>query len=432
MEENTSERFGLEPQQYERMYWEEDIPVKNITKGIGRWLLGMSVLLFAGIVMAAAIIKYPDQIEMPFVLRSDQKGDIYTFPFDVYIREVFVQPGQSVQKGEPLMRIGSPEIAAMLAELSSQSSKSEAFHSFTESAYNRQRDILDKQISQLRTRREQVEKELNLVEARWLGNASTLQFNMNDASERLDADKQLYSEGIVSRQAMQEKQKEFEMATDALDAAETAYKRDQLALETTLRETERDIQSAELEISRLSFEKGARSEELKGDLTASQSLITSVFGNHIVEDGSVILLSPDKAVVSFVFDGAAEIDPGVIALKLNRSHKANYAFVKCPPSYRGKIGTGMKANMKVASFPYYEWGVVEGEVAYASLAPDENGAYNVHLSLDHQNRMEGMLFAGLDGKAVIVLEEKTILEYFFRNLSKVYYDIAEGEFMASE
>ena len=98
----------------------------------------------------------------------------------------------------------------------------------------------------------------------------------------------------------------------------------------------------------------------------------------------------------------------------------------------GKVDVGMKANLKVASFPYYEWGTVKGHVDHASLAPDENGEYNLHLSLDELNRLDGMLFAGLDGSAVIVLEEKTILQYFFRRVSKAYHNASDGAFMAVE
>ena len=432
MDENTTDQHGLEPQQYERLYWEEDIPVKNITRGVGRWLLLVCLVLFVGIMITAAVVKYPDQIELPFVLRSDDKGDTYSFPFAVYVREVFVQPGQTVEAGQPLIRITSPEIAAMLADLSSQSSKTDAFESFTESAYSRQKDILNKQIAQLRTRHEQLKDDLDLVEQRWAVNASTLRFNENDANERYEASKQLYADGIVSRLEMQEKEKALEIARDALDAGKTEYERSKLALDASIRDTEQAIQSTELEISRLAFEKGARSEELKGDLGAAEGQLESIFGQHRVENGSVILLSPSSAIVSFVYDGESAVAPSVTALKLSTSRQADYAFVKCPPSFMGKVDVGMKANLKVASFPYYEWGTVKGHVDHASLAPDENGEYNLHLGLDELNKLDGMLFAGLDGFAVIVLEEKTILQYFFRRLSKAYYSTRDGAFVAEE
>jgi hypothetical protein len=81
----------------------------------------------------------------------------------------------------------------------------------------------------------------------------------------------------------------------------------------------------------------------------------------------------------------------------------------------------MKVHLKVSSFPYYEWGVAEGRVNSKSLSPDEKGEYNIQVTLEDQNRLEGQLFPGLDGSAVIVLEEKTLFQYFFRRLSRGYH-----------
>ena len=60
----------------------------------------------------AIFIKFPDQVELPFVLKSDQSEEIYRFSYPVYILEDYQKQGSKVSKGQKLMRITSPEIVA--------------------------------------------------------------------------------------------------------------------------------------------------------------------------------------------------------------------------------------------------------------------------------------------------------------------------------
>ena len=61
---------------------------------------------------------------------------------------------------------------------------------------------------------------------------------------------------------------------------------------------------------------------------------------------------------------------------------------------------------------------MQHHIRQISLTPDEKGDYNLDIALDDP---------GLTGTAVVVIEEKTLFQYFFRNLKKQYRRFMEGD-----
>ena len=429
MENPIEKKYQLEPQQYERLYFEEDIPLTDISRGLGTKLLIIGVSLFILALVVANVVKYPDQLELPFVLRGNNPEQVYTFPFPVYIREVYVKPGEPVIAGQPLLRLTSPEVASMIAEFEGRTAKKETFQTYTGSSYQRQRDMLDQEILQWEAKSNQLESDMKLLDQQWASRVAMLDVVQKEAQDHYETAQKLFKEGIVSRFDLQEKEKLLAQARDNKSNSESLYKRDRLSIETNIQQAKQSIASSRLEKSKLDFDKATQSGDLESEATAARDVIESIFGPYHIEEGSVVLLSPGDHRVSFVFEGDDEIHSGMTVLKLSQGNKAEFAFIKCPPSAAGKLQEGMKAKLKVASFPYYEWGVVEGTVATRSISPDENGEYNLQVNLDDLRRLEGKLFPGLDGTAVIVLEEKTLFQYFFRSLSRAYHYTADGDFM---
>lgn len=430
MENHIDNQYELEPQQFERLYEEEDIPLKDLSRGMGPKLLGVAIALFIIVFAVANVVTYPDQIELPFVLRGNNREQVYTFPFPVYIKEVFVTSGESLQANQPILRLASPEIAALISDLEGRTARKTTFETYTGSSYASQLEMLDKQILQMQARIVQLQSDIDLHDQQWKSRASMLDLLLSDAKDQFETSQKLKAEGVISRLALQEKEAAYAQARDSRSNGESLYQRERLNLQAQLEETKQSMASAKIEKSKFEFEKSARSGDLDSEAAAANTLIQNIFGLHRIENGSIVLLSPGEQNVSFIFEGDGEIGAGMTVLKLNQTVKADYAFIKCPPAFAGKVREGMKTHLKVASFPYYEWGVAEGTVRSRSLSPDQNGEYNIQVSLDQMKRLEGLLFPGLDGSAVIILEEKTLFQYFFRSLSKSYHKLAGSDVIA--
>ena len=79
------ESHDLEPQQYQRMYWEEDVPLQDLRKKLLRYSWWLGLILFAVFIALSFLLKFPDQFELPFVFKRDQAEHIYRYPYPVYL-----------------------------------------------------------------------------------------------------------------------------------------------------------------------------------------------------------------------------------------------------------------------------------------------------------------------------------------------------------
>lgn len=95
----------------------------------------------------------------------------------------------------------------------------------------------------------------------------------------------------------------------------------------------------------------------------------------------------------------------------------------------GKIRRQQDCYLKVASFPFYEWGTLKGKTTAISAAPGEKGEFNVKVDFATNTSLQPLLQAGLTGQAVIIIENKTLLHYFFRSTAKAYHQFANGDFI---
>ncbi|MDX1479720.1 MAG: hypothetical protein R3301_18535, partial [Saprospiraceae bacterium] len=247
-------RYGLEPRQYERLYWEEDIPVKDITRGLGRWLFGIGLLLFAVIGVVSAVVKYPDQVELPFVLRSTGPEEIYKFPFAVYADELLVDAGQPVTSGQVLARITSPEIVRMINAVEGSESREGTFRTYGEAGFAQQQAALQREINAHRSRIAQLEEDLTLLEQSWIGTRTALEFAVDDARDRWHTAEQLLSDGVISRQDAQSAEKALKDAEDDLNAEEAAWRRERLDILTTIDELREKVTSLGILRTRIGLE----------------------------------------------------------------------------------------------------------------------------------------------------------------------------------
>ena len=72
------------------------------------WLKVVSVLVCLGLA-ALFLVPVPFRVEGKFILRSDEVAYL-TAPYDGYIREVLVRPGDVLQKGAPLLRLDTNDL----------------------------------------------------------------------------------------------------------------------------------------------------------------------------------------------------------------------------------------------------------------------------------------------------------------------------------
>lgn len=416
-----AETEDLEPQQYERMYWEEDVPVKDVRKNALRQLVYIGGLLCAVFLVIGMFVKFPDQVELPFIIKSDQTEEVYRFPYPVYVLEKYVKPGETVRREQRLARITSPEIAALVSSYLEAEQNLLNFSNQKLLSILKQKELITTEIMQNENKIRETRYEMSVLENTWESNRERLQFEYDEAFEKYEANKKLYNDRVIARFTFLEFEKKKIVASDSLTSQEQKYKKVKFNLNSLLNQYLLEDSSLQVELSKLAIDSKYDSVSLSNQLELAENKIRNTFGDFELQAGDLALKAGRDGTVSFLFEGEKEVAAGSILLKVIGSSPAMYAWVKSPPSLIGKIAKNEQVVLKVASFPFYEWGAARGHVDNLSLTPDENGHFFVKVAIDDFGKLNNLVQLGMNGDATVIMQERTFYEYFFRKVKKAYF-----------
>ncbi len=412
----------LEQQQYARLYWEADVPLRDMSTRLLRRLLLIASAIFAAMIATAYWVKFPDQIELPFVLKNEEQEEVYKFPFPVYLLEQYVQTGTAVKPDDRLLRITSPEIVALLGQYRANLLDSTNLTGPKQNSLNIQRDILRSRLMENRAAIEADTRQLDLVRQTWIAHETELRAKLQDATDKAMAYNRLYETGnIVSRFDMSDKESLRKEVENKLQQEKLRFEKESLRLQTSIEQAQIDDNRIKSELAKIEADYQVTNAEITGSLQLARRQINDLFGNCDLAEGSVVLKSGIAGSVSFLFEGEKQIGSGATLLKINKGDPSVFAFLKCTPDKIGKLRQGMSCHLKVSTFPFYEYGSAKAHVNMISHTPDEEGLYNLYLALDDPGQLKGLLQPGMNGTAVLIIEEKTLLQFFFRELKRQYH-----------
>ena len=293
----------LEPQQYERIYWDEDVPVKDVRKSALRKLVYVGGGLCLVFSILAIFIKFPDEVELPFVVKSDQSEDIYRFSYPVYILENFQQPGNKVVKGQQMMRITSPEIVTLVNGYIEAERNLQIFSSQKILSVQKQREIISTRIRKNDSRINEREHELAVLDSTWKSNAARLQYENDDAAQKHEQNKKLFEEGHISKYDLIESETKKLKAADALTSARQEYQKAKFNLSSMNVQSMLDNNSYGEELGKLAIDTKYDSISLVNQFELAKNRIRNTFGDFILSDNDLILIAKGSGTVSYIFDG---------------------------------------------------------------------------------------------------------------------------------
>lgn len=218
-------------------------------------------------------------------------------------------------------------------------------------------------------------------------------------------------------------------AQTALANAQIAYTNKQAALKSEIAELQLAKTSSHSNTDKIRADERSTEFQLKSASDNTRQMVENLFGNYEIDKGSLIIKSKMNGRVAYLSDGELEVKASVTLLKISTQDSPTYGFIKCPPSVVGKIHRQQDCYLKVASFPFYEWGTLKGKTTEISAAPDENGEFNIKVDFATNTQLQPLLQTGLTGQAVIIIDNKTLLNYFFRGAAKNYHQFIKGDFI---
>jgi membrane fusion protein len=331
------------------------------------------------------------------------------------VTHVWVQDGQAVKQGEPLIEISSEQASAALGDthaLVGQQLDSQRAH--LQADLHTQQQVTEQQGSALRDKASLLRAELDQIASQL-----TIQKKQADGAEALlERILPLGKQGYVSAFQIQQQQ------STAYDA-QTQYK----ALLRQELDTRQQLDATEQQLQQLPLDAATKRSDTERQLA---EIGQSVAQNEAQR--AVVIRAPRDGVVSAVlFKEGQMVEAGQSTLSLLPTGSDMQAQLLVPSRAVGFIEPGNRVVLRYAAFPYQKFGQHYGKVADVSRSAlttaevqalvgqdTKEPLYRVQVALDSQQVMAyGRPEAVKSGMAVdadILMEKRTLLEWVFEPL----------------
>lgn len=409
----------LNENQYEDLYHIDDAPLTDLRiKALSRMGWWAVFLVLAGTI-AGFVVVLPNTIPAPFTLKSERAEDIYRFPGPVYIEKRFVQSGQKVRAGDVLLEISAPDIAALTQELASAQASLSTFKRYRTASASHERTVLGVTIRRIREDIALKESQLVMNEQKWAAEAIKLSYDAQEATRQLTINRQFYRDGDISKNDLNAVEARQVQAKSQYDIGYQTYLDTRSTLERQLASQRLEISGLEKQIAKNSVDQDLEGAQLSSTITATRNRIEGAYGTFEVTANNHLQLKASRnSTVSFAFEGDKEVPAGSILLKLLAEEAPLYAHTQVNSSQIGKIQEGLPVILKVDAYPVFEWGPAYGTVSNVSFTPDEKGLFNVQIRVTNPNHLNQLLRIGMQGKADITTEERSVFGHLFRKFRK--------------
>jgi multidrug resistance efflux pump len=240
-------------------------------------------------------------------------------------------------------------------------------------------------------------------------NEKELEFNKKD----LERTKILFEKGIIAAQDYERKQLEYTQSKRALKNMSTSISQ----LNEAIGNSKNTIKSSEIQ-------------KTLDDTRLLKKVIQSFYQlKNSVKDWELryALKSSIAGKVSYLsfWNKNQRVNIGDLVFTVIPFMSSGYiGKIKAPIQNAGKISVGQNVNIKLANYPYNEFGILNGIVENISLFPDKEGNYFVDVTLDkelitsYNKKIEFQ--QEMSGKAEIITEDLRLIERFFYQLKNIF------------
>lgn len=423
---HTPEPFeDLKPVQYQDAFHEDNGPLINVSKSALRWtsyFLTAVVLLF---IFLGSNVKLARYITYPFVLKDNEQEQVYRFFDEVYLDEKYGSVGQEVSPGDPLLRIRSSQIVNLINSYEAAKEKQSLFEKLGASLYTDRitASLLEKEkaIKKRGGAQQQAEK----VQRMYENELEKQKFLVEVAKRNYQMEQELFAGGLISRMEFDKVRDELMLSEHQMKTIKESYDRELLSLKNQMEVSDIDKAMSLNDYSSKGREMENQRESLKRDTELAHQKIMRNYGNVSIEGGSLIFKASTKGRISYIVNTEKDIPTGTVIMKIKGDHDTLYASATIPPENIGFIKEGSPVILKVATFPHYEWGVLDGRIKTLSLTPDEKGNYPFEVEITNAGNLKDKLQIGMNGEVSVTVEEKSFFGYMFEKVRQGYRGLSE-------
>ena len=391
---------------------------------LARWGTLVVFLVFVLILAIGMVFYYPEKITAEITLTTADPPIPIIAQTDGYIKKIRVEEGDTVEQGAILAMISS---TARLEDVISLEESLKRLQSFDKTAlyeYEPQKYLrlgelqadyraflrLFQEFSFERSEFDSDQtRRLKSRLKRYLRKRQSLQDELQKANERRDA---------LQRQ-LDQLQKRYEGDMADLEKVQTAREA-LIDQDMSISQLEDRIFNLSHDIDKIKAEIIASEDGSGGDIGKYQVLLQAIaeLDNQLQDwKNKYLLMAPEAGVVSFYslrpenrYVHAGERVMAIVPIARNNELVGE---ILLPVTGSGKVKIGQRVLIRFESYPYEEFGIVEGRVTGKALLP-QNDSYFVTVSLPNgllTNKGETLPFHQLmSGQAEILTNEKRLVD----------------------
>lgn len=415
-------------------------PVAEIIGKEPAWIIrwGITMIFFSTILMLMGtwIIKYPDAVPANIIITTQTPPLTVPARTSGKLEALYVQEGQRVDTGDYLALL---ENSARIDEINTLRDQLERFRGFLLDPKDYRQDTLEKLVN------------LGPLQADYADFFDRFADYKDHLDQNFNGQKIIATQGQIDRyRELQRKQQdqrdlqqqELELAQRKLANSEELFKQ-QMVAETELNDLKTSvlqaryaltaaentlvnnrIQLGDLERVLLELEQ-SETAAVRSLVQRAQSSYKTLAGSFADWELTYVLKAPTEGVVSlFQFWSPNQfVTAGAEVLTVVPDQSALVGRIFLPQRGSGKVEVGQDVQIKFASFPFDEFGMVLGEVASISpVAQQDQYLVNVALTngLKTSYNKELEFKHNMSGSAEIITEDLRLIERIFNQLRSIF------------
>lgn len=402
----------LEFQQHTRE-WGRVVPLQPLSIRLTAWFI---ILCVAGIVAFLFFAHYArKETALGYVTPVSGAARVFA-PQAGVVSEVFVQQGQAVKKGQPLLTVTTGQLtaggedvnSALLATLDQQKNSLTSQIAVEVARTNTERERLSARVRSLGAEIEQLTKEAEVQRERVA------------IMERLVATgAQLRVKGLVS-----------ELDQRRREDAVLEHRRGLINVEQQITQRNSALSDVRTDLAQLPFTQSEKIQNFRNELSSVEQRITEIKARR-----SYVVSAPVSGVVSLLQASVGQaVDPKRLQLEIRPEGDVLQAELFVPARAMGLVEEGQQVRILYEAFPYQKFGTYSGRVVSVSHTaltsqdvavpvPLKEVAYRVTVALDRQdvdvNGRKIPVQPDMLLKADIILERRTLMEWLLEPILSV-------------
>ncbi len=410
----------LEEQQYNTLYKTMDVPLMDIRRKYFKQFMIVSLLVLGMAIFLASVVPIPNYLQVPIVIENIEQDHSVMFNHSIRVKNYFVNAGEEVKKGEAICHISSPEIQNLISAIRVAQNDIQGLEKHDAQNIDVQMQNLDAQkdaeknsftflkaekraaTDLFNSRRSGLEKEL-----KYLGNLK----NKNHA---------LYREGVISQVEYLRFEKDYTDKLSELSVLEKNHLQNMQQYNLRMQEVNENLVSFSSDqnqiVSNFETDKGKLSDQIE----LAKKNLQLFYGDYQLRNDELVLLAPKDGAITYLYPDNKLLNSGEILYRLEDAGGQFEANGLVAAAEIGYVDADMVSKIMLETFPHYEWGVLTGEIENISSSPNEEGQYTLSISLTKENpKISPLLQNGQTGTASLVIEQKSLFGYIFRDFKRM-------------